>query len=86
MRIKYSPCKHDHDTSIRVIDGNTLQIDGKPYEFPSDAVTFPDIAIQTGGAILEAHREGGELYLTVLRFYSGSCTEWDTGAYQEVTP
>lgn len=85
MHIKYSPCKSDRDTEIQVIDHNAIKIDGDPFEFPADAVAFPDIATQTGRAILEAHREGGELFLTVLRFYSGSCSSWDTGTYQEGT-
>lgn len=39
-----------------------------------------------GHTISEAHRENGELFVTILRLYSDSCIEWDTGEYQEVSP
>ena len=109
MKIKYSPCKSSHDTQINVTAENTITIDGEYYEF-DDSVIWPDIAEQTGGKILEAHREiieesghetlGAleeleyvidvpahlELFVTVRRFYTGSCSSWDTGMYHEVTP
>lgn len=98
MKIKYSPCKWNPnaeanlplgtlpDTEIKRIDENTITIDGEPQEFPPEAVAFPGIAEASQGRILEAHREGGELFLTVRRFYMGSCSAWDTGDYQELTP
>ena len=83
MRLRYSPCKHDRDTLIAVMDDNALNIDGEVYEFDPSDVAFEECAVQTGGVILEAHREGGELYVTVRRFYSGSCSEWDDCKYHE---
>ena len=85
MRIKYGPQKAEHDTIIKVIDENTVNIDGIEHGFDAESVFYPDIAQETQYAILEAYREAGELYLTVLRQYSGSCSEWDDGQYHEVT-
>jgi hypothetical protein len=68
-----------------MLSANKLAIDGNDYEFESDDVQWPDIAKDTDCAILEAHRECGQLYLTVLRVYSGTSTEWDSGKYHEVT-
>ena len=85
MRIKYSPQKAEHDTVIKVVDENTVSIDGAEHGFDSESVAYPDIAQETQYAILEAHREDDELYLTVLRQYSGLCLEWDDGHYHEVT-
>ena len=31
--LKYSPCKHDRDTLITVMDDNSLNLDGEVYEF-----------------------------------------------------
>lgn len=81
MKIKYSPVHANKDTIIAAVNENTLHIDGVEYEFDTESVTWPDIATQTEGVILEAYRESGELYVTVRRFYSGSCSGWDTGAY-----
>ena len=98
MRIKYSPCKwnpyaaHNFlvgtlpDTEIVVIDANTLSIDGQVYSFDPASVTWPTIAQDSGGVILEAHREAGILYLTARRFYTHSCGQWDDAQYHEVTP
>lgn len=85
MKIKYSPCHSSKDTIIEAIGDNTLRIDGQYYEFDHESVTWPEIREQTGGIITEAHRESGELFVTVLRFYSGSCSSWDTAQYHEVT-
>ena len=85
MHIKYSPCHSNKDTVITVKDDTTIVIDGEEYIFDADGVQWPNVAKETNGAILEAHREDGELYLTVMRFYSGSCSAWDTGKYHEVT-
>ena len=85
MHIKYSPQKAEHDTIINVIDDNTISINGVAHGFDAESISYPDIAQETQCAILEAHREDGELYLTVLRQYTGSCSEWDDGQYHEVT-
>ena len=81
MKIKYSPVHTNKDTIIEATGANTLRIDGVDYEFDNESVTWPDISEQTEGVILEAHREDGELCVTVRRFYSGSCSGWDTGAF-----
>ena len=85
MRIKYSPQKADHDTIINVIDENTVSIDGAEHSFDAESVAYPDIAQETQCAILEAHRENGELFLTVLRQYTTSWQEWYCADYSEVT-
>lgn len=84
MKIKYSPVHTNKDTIIEATGENTLRIDGVDYEFDPESVTWPEISEQTEGVILEAHREDGELYVTVRRFYSGSCSGWDTAQYHEV--
>jgi len=85
MRIKYSPQKAEHDTIIKVVGKDTVSIDGMEHGFDIESVAYPDIAQETNYAVLEAHRENGELYLAVLRQYMGSCSEWDDGQYHEVT-
>ena len=85
MKIKYSPCKTDKDTSIKYIDENSIKIDEELYEFDIQSVKFPDVAEQTDSLIIRAYREDDELYLTVTRFYSGDCTSWDTGGYHEIS-
>jgi len=59
--------------------------DGIEDGFDCETVNYPDIATETDFRILEAHRENGELHLTVLRKYASSCSEWDDGQYHEVT-
>jgi hypothetical protein len=86
MKLKYSPVNDTQDTIIEVTGENTLRIDGEDYEFDIASVTWPEIREQTEGVIIEAHREDGELFVTVRRFYSGSCTGWDTAQYHEVNP
>ena len=90
MKIKYSPCKwnenarlpHKPNTEIMVKDENTIVVDEELYEFDKKSVEWPEIVAQTNGAILEAKRDGNdELYLTVRRFYTGSCSSWDSGDY-----
>lgn len=83
MRVKYSPQKAERETQIQV-NGDTVAIDGEVFEFDSKYVEWQDIIEQTGGKILEAHRENGVLCITVLRQYNNSCTEWDTGGYHEI--
>ena len=85
MRIKYSPQKAEHDTIIKVIGEGTVSIDGVEHGFDPESVAYPDIAQETQYAILDAHREGGVIHLTILRQYTGSCSEWDDGQYHEVT-
>jgi hypothetical protein len=85
MKLKYSPCKHPTlNTTIVVKNDSTLTIDGEDHEFDETAVTFPTICTDSGGLILEAHRENGELYVTVRRFYTGSCSAWDDGQYHDI--
>lgn len=94
MKVKYSPSKWNPyaqidakpDTEIKVQDANTLVIDGEVFEFDPESVAWEDLNEQTDGRILEAHRTDGELYVTVRRFYTGSCAELDTGDYHEVEP
>jgi hypothetical protein len=86
MRLKYSPCKHDRDTLITVMDDNALNIDGEVYEFDPLDVAWPTIAQDTDGVILEAHRDSRELYVTVRRFYSGNCSAWDDVKYHTLSP
>lgn len=96
MKIKYSPCLWNDnaksnspdwtkpDTEIKVVDKDSLFIDGQLCEFPLEIVQFDKVAEESGGLILEAKRVDGELYLTIRRFYTGSCSEWDSGAFHEV--
>ena len=85
MKIKYSPTKDCRNTIIEVVDENTVIIDGIEESFDSGSVSYPDIGEETDCRIIEAHRENGELYLTVVRHYIGSFSEWDDGQYHEVT-
>jgi hypothetical protein len=64
------------------VDQNIIRIDTDVYEFDDASVYWDEIYEQTEGKIHEAHRQDGELYLTIRRFYSESCNEWDTGDYQ----
>ena len=96
MYLKYSPMKYNEhspacsgsksDTEIAVQDENTLIVDGEVYEFDPLDVAWPTISADTDGVILEAHREAGILHVTVRRFYSSSCGQWDDGQYHEGTP
>jgi hypothetical protein len=86
MKLKYSPVHSTKDTIIEATGENTLRIDGEDYEFDLASVTWPEIRKQTEDAILEAHRENGELFVVVRRYYSGSCNAWDTAEYWEVNP
>lgn len=82
MRLKYSPSRAFHDTQIVVVNDNTLIIDDEEYVFPIDGVQSTGI-----GPIVEAHRESGELFVTVRRCYnSPSRPSWDDVQYHEVTP
>ena len=85
MRIKYSPTKDNHDTTIEVADANTVIIDGIEESFDAESITYPDIGKETDYRLIESHRENGELYLTVVRHYKDSCAEWDDSDYHEVT-
>ena len=92
MKIKYGPVKFNEyspacvgkspDTLITPLDDNALSIDGEVYSFDPLDVAWPTINQDTQGVILEAHREAGILHVTVRRFYSSSCGQWDSGAYQ----
>ena len=87
MKIKYSPCNNSSDTEITVNSASSLTIDGKLYEFPEDGVSADsaELFLATKRSILEAHRTGGELYVTVRRFYRDTCQTWDTMDYHDVT-
>ena len=82
MRIKHSPCQRDgYDTQIEYVDENTINIDGEDYSFDPQHVSWPNVSQDTNGFIIEAHRESGELFVTVRRFYKSGHEAWDTGAY-----
>lgn len=89
MKLKYSPQRyadpmsHEPDTAITIVDQWTVQIDGEMYSFDETDVAWPTIFTDTNGVIQEAHMEGGELYITILRRYTvfTGCP-WDTGEYQ----
>ena len=100
MKLKYGPCLWNPnaahhfpgalpDTEIKVVDANTLRVDGELYEFPLDGVSCPDIREQTGGVIEEAHRDAdGTLCVTVRRFFTqpGGELAWYSEDYVEVPP
>jgi hypothetical protein len=91
MKIKYSPVRWNEHSQIRAKenteifkkDENTILIDGEEFSFDIDSVQFSDIADNTNERILDAYRKDGELYLTIRRFYTESCVEWDTGEYND---
>jgi len=95
MKIRYSPVFYNPnsatcsgfapETQIIYIDENTISVDGEVYSFDT-SIFWPSVSQDTNGIILEAHRESGELFVTVRRFrrfYTGSCGAWDTGTYGE---
>ena len=89
MMLHYSPqryadsASHEPDTAIVIVDPWTVKVDAETYSFDSTDVAWPNIAADTNGVIQEAHVEGGELYLTILRRYSEQTgCPWDNGAYQ----
>ena len=84
MKIKYSPQKANHDTVINIVDDNTIIIDDIEYNFDTASVAWPNIAMQTNHAILSAYRdETGELFIEVLRQYTNTTADWDTGDYHD---
>lgn len=83
MKVKYQPIKSTYDTAFS-FGKDSITIDGIEYTFDADSVAWPDINTQTDGAILEAHRENGELYITVLRRYTGGWQSWYSPDYVEV--
>lgn len=98
MKVKYSPNRWNEyaaphfpegtkpDTEIKVISAHSLTIDGELFEFDEVSVAWPGVSEQTEGRIIEARRDDdGELWLTVRRFYTGSCAAWDSGTYWEVS-
>jgi hypothetical protein len=83
--IKFSPCLAKKDTIIKRLSDTTISIDGEEIgPFDLDGVSWPNISTETVGAVSEAHRRDGDLYLVVTRFYSGSCSEWDSGDYHKM--
>lgn len=96
MKLKYSPCKWNPnashaagvlpDTTVDVIDENSIRIDGETYEFDADAVAWNDVYAQSGGVILGAARDSdGTLCLTVRRYYAGGRPSWDDGEWHTLT-
>ena len=84
MYIKYSPCQNPNiETQFYVKDDYTIVIDNEEYVFDIDSVTWPDIASQTNGVIIEAHKEDNTIYVTIQRYYKESCP-WDDSKYHEV--
>lgn len=81
MFIKFSPCKSDSDTQFYVKDINTFVINGTEYEFDNNSIMWTNICSQTNGDIIEAYRENGELYITIIRKYTRDCGAWDNGQY-----
>jgi len=60
------------------------RINDEQYEFDIDSVVWPDIQEQTKGAINSAYRVDNELYLEIRRYYTYSCSLWDTGDYHDI--
>lgn len=84
VNIKYSPCKSEtKNTAIVIRSATDIEVDGVIYTFDFDGIKWPDVAVETDYAIIEAHRAAGELFLTVRRFYTGSCSDWDSGAFHD---
>lgn len=93
IKLLYNPCQWNPyakiealpNTIFEYVDENSLKIDGEIYEFDAASVSFENMATQTDGLILDAHRDAdGVLCLTVRRFYTGDCPAWDTGDYHEI--
>lgn len=94
MKIKYSPVKWNSyakhaegvlaDTVITYKNATTVTVDGTDYEFPTEYVTFPKVREDTKGVIRLAFRKDGTLYLTIRRYYTKTCKDWDTGDYHDV--
>jgi hypothetical protein len=86
MRARYSPCQSSTlpETRIRYVDENTITINGNLREFDPLCVSWPKISEDTNGEIISAYRDGGgELHLTVRKFYRSNCSAWDTGKEQD---
>lgn len=81
MKILYSPCQSfGPETQILYTDENSISIDGEVYAFDPTHVAWPTISGDTSGIILAASRDsGGEIHLTVRRFYQSDCGAWDRG-------
>ncbi len=83
MKIYFSPCKSDKETSIKVIDSNTIDIDGEVFSFDTASIAWENLAEVTNNKILDAYRKDGELFIKILRFYKYACP-WDTATYQNI--
>lgn len=90
MRLKYRPSKWNpfaeikaqDNTAIEYVNENAIRIDGELNQFDPNAYEFDNIASLSAGKILMATRDDlGELWLDVRRYYTDSCTDWDTGDY-----
>lgn len=69
MQIKRAGIRSNRDTQIAMLSPNVVRVDGVVYEFAAAAIAWPRVAEETGGAITEAHREDGELCMTILCRY-----------------
>ena len=66
---------------------NAVNVDGIDYEFDINSVKWDSNVLResTNNKILGAYRdENNELYLEIHRFYTDSCSEWDSGSYWKV--
>jgi hypothetical protein len=82
MKIKFSPQRSERTTRFFCICADMIRIDDEEYQF-DDGIDWPEISEQTGGAIMEAHRdEAGELHITVLYQYAADQTSvWGNPNY-----
>jgi hypothetical protein len=59
------------DTTVKVIDDNTLEYDGQQVIFPAEEIEWPEISMNTHGKIGKANRdEGGNIHLIVRVLYT----------------
>jgi hypothetical protein len=86
--IKFSPCLAKKDTIIKKLSDTAISIDGEEIgPFDLDGVSWPNVSTETAGAVNEAHRADGDLYLTVTRYYTStviSVTKTANGTYTEI--
>ena len=73
--VHYNPhIKDEHtfpDTTVKVVDDNTLEYDGQVVAFPENEIAWPEILINTNGKIRSASRdENGKIHLKVKILFS----------------
>lgn len=81
MLVKYSPCHMENGkpTVIEKRGPAVLSIDGEEWDLGGDLQGIQELS---RGKILEAFREGDELYVVVQRVYvADSDVAWDDGAW-----